>query len=380
MASRVGIPRIIAYVFVGILFSQDILGGVLHFNLAETADVPTIGALGIIAYIIGGSITTAQLKRIGAVIFSTAMGESMGAMILVCSILVILFPVIEGINGIQLALPLAAIAATTDAASTLAVLHQYRARGVLTDTLLGVVALDDVLGIIFYSLALVYATGAGLSTHLGAAIWEIIGSIVLGGLTGLILARLGSHVRQPGLRLPLILGGVFTVIGCAEALGLSALLSSMVLGFSARHFMKAAADRLFAPIELLEELVFLIFFTLAGAHFQFAVMIQYADIIFFYFVARMIGKLIGSVIGARIAGAPARVSRWLGLGLVPQAGIAVGLALSLSQETVFQAVGPMIINIILGTTILYELTGPFAVRYAIQLAGEIGSKRSGVLQ
>ena len=352
----------------------------LNFNLAAVADVPTVGALGIIAYIIGGSITTAQLKRIGAVIFSTALGETMGAMIFVCLMLVVILPPLEGIGVIQLALPLAAVAATTDAAATLAVIHQYRAKGILSDTLLGVVAFDDVLGIIFYSLAIVFTTGAILSTSLGAAVWEITGAIVIGAITGWLLARLGHRVREPGLRLPLVLGGIFLVIGFSEAAGLSPLLSAMALGFSSRHFMQAAADRLFAPIELLEELVFLVFFTLAGAHFQYEVIIRYMDIILYYVAARMMGKLLGAAVGARIAGAPTIVSRWLGLGLVPQAGIAVGLALSLSQEATFQTVGPMIINIILGATIIYEVIGPFAVRYAVKFADEIGVKRSRVQQ
>lgn len=375
VASRFGIPRVIAYLLIGILFSEGLLGGALDFDLAEVADVPTVGALGIIAYIIGGSITVAQIQRVGKIIFSTALGESLGAILLVLVVLAIFFPSFADIGTLQLALPMAAIAATTAPAATLAVLHQYRASGPMTDTLLGVVAVDDALGIIFYSLALALVTGGDFTAHVGMVLWEVFGAIIVGGFTGYLLAKLGHQVRQSGMRLPLLLGGIFLVIGCAEALNFSPILATLILGFSSRYFLKAAADRLFAPIEFLEELVFLIFFTMAGAHFQYSIIIEYLDLIFVYFIARIIGKLAGAYIGANMAGAPANVSRWIGLGLVPQAGVAVGLALTLSQEPAFQNVASMIINVILGATLLYEIAGPFAVRFALARAGETGIKR-----
>lgn len=377
-ASRVGMPRVTVYVGVGVLFSKDLLGAMLDFNLAEVAHVPTAGALGVIAYIIGGSITIEQLQRVGKLIFSSAIGESVGAVLFVFIVLALCLPSIEGMSSFQLALPLAAIAATTAPGATLAVLHQYRARGPMTDALLGVVAVDDALGIIFYSLAFAFATGASLSSNIGWAVWEIGGAVLAGTLFGLFIAKMGHRVRQSGLRLPLVLGGIFFVIGCAEVMRFSPLLASMILGFSARYFMPAAADRLFAPIELLEELVFLVFFTLAGAHFQFAVFTAHIDIILAYFIVRLAGKIIGASMGAYLAGAPRDVARWLGFGLVPQAGVAVGLALTLSQQSAFEVVGPLIINVILGTTVLYELIGPFAVRYALYRTGEMGVKRLSV--
>lgn len=377
-ASHFAIPRIIAYVFVGILFSQDLLGGILQLELGQMSEVATSGALGIIAYIIGGSITINQFRRIGKVIFSTATGETLGALITVFTGLILVLPELDGINNVQLSLALAAIAVTTAPAATLAVLHQYRASGPLTDSLLGVVAVDDAIGIIFYSLAIALATGATLSSHMGTALWEISGSVSTGIALGYFTAKLGHRVRQSGLRLALILGAIFLMIGIAESLDLSAVLGAMALGFSSRHFLQGSAERLFAPIELLEELVFLVFFTLAGAHFQLHVITANIDIILVYFFARMAGKLIGASTGAKLAGAPNNISRWIGFGLVPQAGLAVGLALTLSHDAQFQSIAPMIVNVILGTTLLYELIGPFAVHMALSRCNELGTKRSRV--
>jgi Kef-type K+ transport system membrane component KefB len=149
----------------------------------------------------------------------------------------------------------------------------------------------------------------------------------------------------------------------------------MTLGFASRHFLGTAGDRLLAPVEFLEEMVFVVFFTVAGAHFQAGVFLGFLDVILIYLVARLAGKLGGAFVGARLGGAPPQVARWIGLGLAPQAGVAVGLALSLGQYPAFQAASLAVVNIVLGTTLLYELLGPLAVRFALARAGELGPER-----
>ena len=161
------------------------------------------------------------------------------------------------------------------------------------------------------------------------------------------------------------------VIGLAQMWHFSALLAAITLGFSARFFLRSAGDRLFAPIEYFEELVFILFFTIAGAHFQPAVFLHHLDLIFVYFIARIAGKVAGASLGARICNAPAPVVRWLGLGLVPQAGIAVALALTLSHVPTFKDAGTLIVNVILATTLMYELLRPFLTWYALKQAGVI---------
>jgi Kef-type K+ transport system membrane component KefB len=130
-------------------------------------------------------------------------------------------------------------------------------------------------------------------------------------------------------------------------------------------------------MERLEELVFVVFFTLAGAHLEWQVFQQYPLLILGYFLARIAGKMAGGALGAHAAGATPEVVRWLGLGLVPQAGVAVGLALALRHQPGFEATGALVVNLILGTTLLYELIGPLATRFALARAGELGSKRGG---
>jgi len=376
IATRLGIPRVTAYVFAGVIFSPKLLGGPLGFEAGSATGALTSTALGMIAYLIGGSITTGQLRRTGRVILLALVGETLGAGVAVWFAVRAVVPAeINGVSADSLALILAAAAATTAPAATLAVLHQYRARGPLSEALLGVVALDDATGIILFALAVVVTTGATILTGLALAGFEIIGSIGLGIAASYLLSRLSRHLHDGSLWLPAIIAALLVTIGIAGLTGLSPLLAAIVFGFSARFIQAGAGDRLFAPIEQLEEFVFLTFFTVAGAHFDFELLSRNVALVGAYFFARVVGKLIGATVGARVAGAPPQVSRWLGLALMPQAGVAVGLALTVAHYPVLAPIGPVVVNVILGTTMLYEMVGPFAVHFAMDRAGELGERR-----
>ncbi|MEC9314258.1 MAG: hypothetical protein VYB22_05185, partial [Pseudomonadota bacterium] len=153
------------------------------------------------------------------------------------------------------------------------------------------------------------------------------------------------------------------------------LLTAMTLGFVARATFKSGGERLLAPVEYLEELVFLVFFTLAGAHFDLDVLLSGVELVIIYVVARVLGKMAGTNLAARFIAAPESVRKYIGLGVVPQAGIAIGLALSLVNHPVFADSGLLIVNVILASTLIYELLGPFATRYALLKAGEISGEQ-----
>jgi Kef-type K+ transport system membrane component KefB len=377
-ASRVGLPRVAAYVLAGILFSPGLLGGPLGLEVGPWTEPMTSLALAIIAYLIGGSLTVGHLRRTGRVILGATLGETLGACVVVfVAVLVVAPPQLAGIPAATLAVALAGMAATTAPAATVAVLHQYQARGPVSDTLLGVVALDDALGVVLFAVVLTVATGASPAAGLATAAAELALSAGLGAATGQGLGLLARHVRQGGLRLPMVLAALLLVSGIAERFGLSPLLAAMATGFTARHALGAAGDRVHGPVEYFEELVFLIFFTVAGAHFDPRVFSGHWDLIAAYLLARVGGKVAGAALGARLSGAPPAVVRWLGLGLVPQAGVAVGLALTLSHHPRFQGASEVIVNVILATTVLYEVVGPLLVRHALQRAGELGPRRGG---
>lgn len=374
VAARFNLPRIAVYALAGLVWSQDLLGGAFNLQLGSWAGVLTDIALALIAYLIGGSVTAKQLKRLGKTIVACTAGEVLGAAVLVF-IAVWLFLAGQA-DALVLASVLAVLAASTAPAATVAVIHEYRSRGPLTTTLLGVVALDDAVGIILFSLLLVWTTGTTLSGALSMAGLEIGGALLLGAVTGWALAFFGHRVRNPHFFLPMVLSALLLSQGLAGIWHCSPLLTAMTLGFVARATFKSGGERLLAPIEYLEELVFLVFFTLAGAHFELDVLLGGLELVLVYIVARVLGKMAGTRVAASFIKAPKPVGRYIGLGVVPQAGIAIGLALSLLNHPAFAQQGVLIVNVILASTLFYELVGPFATRFALQRAGEIRSSQS----
>lgn len=373
VANHFGLPLIVGYVLTGVLFSPDLLGK--HIELNSWSDALTQAALGIIAYLIGGSMTIEQIKRLGRIILSVAVFESLGAALLVFAAVLLLVPAIAGVDELTLALIFAAVSVSTAPASTVAVLHQYNARGPVSTSLLGVVAVDDAIGIIVFSVIMVMLGSDVLSQSLGQAFIYILFALLWGGVMGGILTWLGRYLHTDQMRIILIIGTIFVVIGAAEFFHISVLLSAMALGFSSRYFVKSGGAELFRPVENIEEMVFVVFFTLAGAHFEIDVFTEYLPLILIYLTARAIGKVAGAALGAKLAGAPPVMVRWLGMGLLPQAGVAIGLSLTIAQIPMFSEVGVIVVNVILATTIIYELLGPLVVRFALSRTGELGEPR-----
>ncbi len=376
MANKLNIPRVVAYVLTGTLFSPELLGQFVQTSSEDWSQPLTHIALGIIAFIIGGSITAAQIKRMGKSIIGIALGESLGAMLTVFLGLMLLAPTLDGLPPLTIAMAFAAISATTAPAATIAVLHQYRAKGILSSTLLGVVALDDALGIIFFSIVITLLTSGSIEQNFEHAIYEIGTAILSGVVSGWVVAKLTTFVQQKVLLLPLALGFILLISGLAEMFQFSVLLSAMALGFSSRLFLYSAGDKLFGSIDFLEETVFLLFFTLAGTHFHISVFLHHIDLILVYFVCRIIGKVLGSAIGGKASQSPIQVTRWLGFALIPQAGVAVGLALTLSHQAEFKEISLVILNVILASTLIYELIGPLTTRFALKKAGEISHTKT----
>ncbi len=373
VAARFNLPRIALYALAGLVWSQDLLGGVFDLQLGNWSVVLTDTALALIAYLIGGSVTARQLKRLGNTIVFCTVGEVLGAATLVF-LGVWLF--LSGQAGaVLVAAALAVLAASTAPAATVAVIHEYRSRGPLTTSLLGVVALDDAVGIILFSLLLAMTTGTSITGAMSMAAVEIGGALMLGMVMGWALAFFGHRVRNPHFFLPMVLSAILLSQGLAEIWHCSPLLTAMTLGFVARATFKSGGERLLAPVEYLEELVFLVFFTLAGAHFDLDVLLNGVELVIIYVVARVLGKMAGTNLASRFIAAPESVRKYIGFGVVPQAGIAIGLALSLVNHPVFADSGLLIVNVILASTLIYELLGPFATRYALLKAGEISGEQ-----
>ena len=366
------VPRVVGYIMAGILFAPDFLGSYLGADSTDWTQPLVAVTLGIIAYLIGGAATVAQLRQLGWTIVSATLGKVSGSFIAVFVGFTVLGVAVAEVPAWTLALLLAAISTTTAPAAILAIIHQYRARGPLTTALIGMVALDDALALVIFSLVLAAIDSVSFSSAIPAITWEVLAAIGFGLAGGYLIERITRYLPEQELKLVVMLGGIILLTGLAEIARFSPLLSAMALGFSVRMFAGAHAEPLFRPLEQMQEVVFVLFFALAGLHFIPAVVLSHAGLIVLYFLLRAGGQIVGALLGARLAGAPTVISHNVGLVMLPQGGVAIGMALMLTNVAHLEESALLIVNIITATTILTETFGAAATRWGLQRAGEIG--------
>lgn len=370
---RLGIPRVAMYILVGAMFSGDLLGQIITVDLGRWSMVLTEIALGIIAFIVGSELNVQWIRARGREVITSVLGQSVGTVIIVAAgVWLYSACFADDAQALQIAVVLGAISSATAPAATVAIIEEYRTSGPLTSLLLSIVAIDDALAIIFFTLAMGFLATSAESNRVLLLLWEIGGAVILGTVLGSILGWYSRRIHEDELRLPMVLGCLFLVIGCAQVIGLSVLLSCMVLGFISKLFYRQKTQQWLHPINAIRESIFLIFFTLAGIHFEFSVFAGAFFFIMFYIFLRSVGKYGGAWAGSKIGGSPAKVSSNVGLGLLPQAGVATGLALQIVESGAFPEHSTLILNTILGSTIVFELTSPFMAKFGLARAGEIG--------
>ncbi len=377
LARRLKFPRVSGYVIVGVLLSPSLFNVISHTTV-EDLDVFTTIALGIIAYSIGGRLHLGAIRRIEKSIF--LIGTFQGAAAFILSILVITFlaPLFLNISGatiltvyLPMALVIAAMASATAPAAVMAEVHEFRASGPFTTTLLSVVAFDDAIAIVLFSVALGVAlplvdVSQAFSFYqaLLLPLLQIVGSIAIGAVFGFALTYAARQVKSRAL--VLALGTIMLCTGVIELLGWSVVMANLVIG--AVVVNRIPRRDMFLAIEGIEDVVFAIFFVLAGLHFELDVMQTVGLLAVLVLVGRLGGKYLGARVGASIAGAPEPVKKYLGFALMPKAAVTLGLAL-LAQRA-FPELGDIIFNVVLATVIINEIFAPFLVRFAITKAGE----------
>jgi Kef-type K+ transport system membrane component KefB len=286
-------------------------------------------------------------------------------------------------RDISISLILGALSSATAPAGTVAVLQEYRARGPLTNSILAVVGLDDGLAIILYAFASAFARlvikgNIQVSSALIEPLAEIIGAIGLGGIIGFVLGFVQRRLRTRTHVLTLTLAAVLICSGFSKLLHFSLILSNMALGMvlvntyliPARHSNESVA-RITPPI-------FVIFFLLAGAHLDIGLLPHMGLLGAVYLVARGLGKVFGTSVSAILTRAHPVIQRYLGIAILSQAGVAIGLALlavnQFSQMGEHGAtIAALAISTITATTIVLEIVGPIGVKIAVSRAGEVES-------
>ena len=365
------LPNVTAYLIAGLLvgpYVLNVLSPELNSELAIISDV----ALGFIAYSIGSEFKMTYLKEIGVKPMVITLFEGCTASLFVFATLLVLG------QPLPLCLALGAIAAATAPAATLMVVRQYKANGPVTKMLLPVVAMDDALGLMLYAIMMAIArtiergTALTVTTLLLKPMGEILGSLALGVALGLVLVYVLRFFHSRGNKLALTIMMVFAAVGLSSMWGLSSLLVCMMLGAtmvnlcSQSNVMLEQCDRFTPPL-------FLLFFVLSGANLDLSVLPTVGMVGVAYVLARALGKSLGGTMGAVVEKCDRNIVKYLGLTLIPQAGVAIGMARM--SMTALPEYGAVINAVVLSGTLIYELTGPVITKIALTRAGEIKSEK-----
>ena len=377
---KLHIPQVVGCVVVGIL-----LGDVLDVITPEKIEALkpfTMFALGVIGFMIGGELRSDVFKKYGRQFFIILFSQGIGAFLLVavCTSVAAWFVMGGRLStSIAMGLVLGAIASATAPATTVNVLWEYKTKGPLTVAILAIVALDDVLALLLYRGAATGAKalmGTGDSSVLITTLWllsEIVGAILLGFLAGVLLYFLLKFVRADDKILAFSIASLLLVVGISLMADMGPILPAMILGVTMANLAPRQSKGVFKLVERFSPPIYTAFFVLAGAHMEFSTLKDFWVIIMIavYMLFRVAGKMAGSWFGARYSGAPAVVRKYLGICLLPQAGVAIGLAILAGQQ--FKPnFGHTIIMVVMTATFLMEILGPILVKVGVKRAGEVG--------
>lgn len=380
LSERFKFPRITGYILVGVLLGPSLFNVITSQSIADLNIITDI-VLAVIGYLIGGSLRAKSLRGLGkSVAWVTAL-QSLGAWFLVTLVLAILGPIlVPGGTFWQLYFPMAfiigAISCATAPAASMAIVSQYKAKGPLTTTLLAVVALDDGIAVIAFALAVGICqplvngsiTSLSLNQMLFSPLFHIFGSIAVGIVLAFVLIYVSKFVKTRELLLVLVFGAIMACSGISSYLDVSPILASMTVGFVVVN--REQRKEMFQVMEEIEELLYVMFFVLAGLHFELAVLRTAGLLAALIIMARFVGKYGGAWIGATISHAVDSVRKYLGFALLPKAGVTIGLVIMASQE--FPSFGSIMLNAVLASVIVNELFAPSLTRYAILKSGEAG--------
>ena len=384
-------PAVTGYLIAGILIGPYCLGrlGVTGLGFTSMTEVKALSlfndvALGFIAFAIGNEFRLSQLKKTGRQATVIGIFQALVAALLVDVVLIALHEFVLG-DKLPLAdaITLGAIATATAPAATLMVVRQYKAKGKLTDLLLPIVALDDAVGLIVFSVSFGVAKALNLgmfdlTSILLEPVLEIIASLLLGLIMGIIFSAVEKYFKSNSKRLSLSITFVILTVALsmmefhigAVKVGFSSLLVCMMLGtvfcnvcdFSEEIMGKT--DRWTAPL-------FILFFVLSGAELELSVLgnLAIVGIGLAYIVTRSLGKYLGAYISAKAVHCEPLIQHYLGITLLPQAGVALGMSVTVAQT--LGAGGQMVRNIVLFGVLIYELVGPTLTRIALTKSGDI---------
>ena len=387
IAAKVKLPKVTGYILAGIFLNPGLFGFIPQDFVDHTSLVTNI-SLAFITFSVGGTLLYSRIKKLGqGILYITICEAEFAFLAIVIGFLAITPFFIHSVGTtwlttfIPLSLLIGCLGSPTDPAATLAVTHEYKAKGEVSSTIMGVAALDDATGIINYSIGIVMAEVLILhrSFNVYSSILNpfivIAGALVLGIAFGFVFNWITLFVEKEteGVFIVLILALLALCFGAATLLGFDELLATMMMGVTVVNY-NSKRDKIFKILErYTEQLIFVLFFTLSGMHLKFSVLSTYYALVLLFVIFRAMGKVSGTMVGASFSKSSPMVKKYVAGGLIPQGGIVIGLALMIKQNHAFDSISDIVISVVLGATIIHEIIGPIFAKIALKSAGEIDS-------
>ncbi|MBN1256595.1 MAG: cation:proton antiporter [Planctomycetes bacterium] len=393
------LPSIIGFMLVGLLLGPSFgeLSKLPFLSLLRYDDLESLSflneiALGLVAFTIGSELRLKTLRAMGRGIVAIILAESFGAFLVVLGAIATLTWLTDGQPDWPMALIFASVAPASAPAGTVAVIQEYKAKGSLTTALYAVVGFDDGLAIFIFGFAAALAKTLIVADMPGsvepsflATMWvpvkEILSSLVIGAVLGYLFCFLVRRVKHNSEYFILVMGFVFIALGLSTIFHMSLILTNLVIGFVLVNTRtEALVRKVGEQMSSIMPMTFILFFSLAGAHLNLKALPQLGLVGVIYILARSGGLIGGSRVGAMVGQVEDKIKKYVGLGILSQAGVAIGLSLIVASE--FRDLGAegarisaSIITTITATCIFFEIIGPILTKIALTKAGEIPEDR-----
>ena len=363
---KLRLTEVLAYILSGI-----IIGRVLNFSPPEQFNVIITGTtLALVAYIVGLSFSFSFLKRMGKQVVIILIVQVVMTSIITWGFVYLLT------RDLPLSIILGSLAPATAPAGTIAVLRDLRAKGTLTDITIALVGLDDALVIIIYSVGILWTkmllgAEASISFSFTYPLWEILGGLGLGGAIGIAVSYFTKRIHLSSDHIFVVSIAVAILgWGLAEMIGVSAILTCMALGAAVINLNVQIGNRSNELIDNIMTPVFVLFFAAIGMEMDFSLFHIMWPLVIMYCVGRSIGKIAGCGLGGVLSKSEPKIKKYLGLAMLDQAGVAMGLAFLAAQALSEYELGGTIITLMATTTVIHGLLSPPLIQYAVKKAGE----------
>ena len=372
--------NVVGYLILGFFIGPHMLDIVPQSFIDDSHIIIDI-SLSLIAVLVGANLKYEVLWSVWKQIAVISIFEALFTFVLMGSVLYSMFYMFDfGLSThyrLAVSLLFGALASATAPATILAVIHELKVKSRFSAFLLGVVAADNAITLVLFSFVLIVAgVSMETTTHALDQYVRVIPTIFFTVVVGAVGAAISEGIdrvfrNHRSIKTTSTLGMIFIVYSVSDYFGLEPLLASLAMGvvlsnISTRDFYLVKREFDFH----LKDIIFMLFFTLSAMHLDIRFVLSMPMVVLTYIVVRFVGKVSGVWIGGWVSHSSDEVRKYLGLALFPQAGIAIGLALSLQEQAGFGIMAPLMLNVIIATTMVHELLGPFLTKYALERSGK----------